>query len=131
MAAYGDGSRALRYTPLLLGHSPETPHQWDREHHQTQTHSKARSRARQQDRIESLDYTLQEPVEAKISETPQIKLCHLHSPKLVAVNLLVRSKWLSWFNWLVFLGLSSFSRADLVGLVLTCWFPMVNQCPMG
>jgi hypothetical protein len=32
---------------------------------------------------------------------------------------------------LVFLGLSSFSRADLVGLVLTCWFPMVNQCPMG
>jgi ligand-binding sensor protein len=88
MAAYGDGSRALRYTPLLLGHSPETPHQWDREHHQTQTHSKARSRARQQDRIESLDYTLQEP---PLTQTCSSELTG--SVKVVVVVQLVGFSW--------------------------------------
>ena len=40
-------------------------------------------------------------------------------------------KVLSWFNWLVFLGFGSFSRANLVGLVLTCWFLIVNQYLIG
>ena len=61
MGTHGDDSHASRYTPLPLGRFPRNPRQQDTEHRQIRTHSKVRSHARQQGRIESPDCTLRKP----------------------------------------------------------------------
>lgn len=39
--------------------------------------------------------------------------------------------WLFWFNRFVLVGFGFPSGADLVGLVITCWLPMVTNSQMG
>jgi len=46
---------------------------------------------------------------------------------LETVKVLVRFIWFIWSNRFGLVGFGSSSDADLVGSVLTCWFPMVNQ----